>query len=165
MAGQARLTQRQAASPSPRTAGEPHDGQTWGKSYGSASGERLSSTTRTTSGMTSPARRTTTVSPGRRSLALISSSLCSVARETVTPARLTGSRMATGVSTPVRPTWTSMRDSTVSASWAGNLSATAKRGARSVKPKASCKARLSTFTTTPSISKGNSWRCRPMASK
>ena len=40
---------------------------------------RCSATTRTTSGITSPARRTTTVSPTRTSLRRTSSSLCSVA--------------------------------------------------------------------------------------
>ena len=45
-----------------------------------------------------------TVSPMRMSLRLISSSLCSVAREIVEPARKTGSSSATGVRMPVRPT-------------------------------------------------------------
>ena len=38
----------------------------------------------------------------------MSSSLCSVARLIVEPARRTGSSSATGVRTPVRPTWTVM---------------------------------------------------------
>ncbi len=42
-------------------------------------------------GITSPARWTMTVSPSRMSLRLMSSSLCSVARETVTPPTSTGS--------------------------------------------------------------------------
>ena len=58
--------------------------------------------------MTSPARCTMTVSPGRMSLRWMSSSLCSVARSTVTPPTKTGSSTANGVRTPVRPTLTSM---------------------------------------------------------
>ena len=46
-----------------------------------------------------------TVSPTRMSLRAISSSLCSVARDTTTPPTVTGSSSATGVSAPVRPTW------------------------------------------------------------
>ena len=41
----------------------------------------------------------------RISLRAISSSLCSVARDTTTPPTVTGSSTATGVSAPVRPTW------------------------------------------------------------
>ena len=58
----------------------------------------------TTCGITSPARWTITWSPSRISLRLMSSSLCSVARETVTPPTCTGSRIAHGLSAPVRPT-------------------------------------------------------------
>jgi len=60
--------------------------------------------TRTTAGITSPARSTMTVSPLRMSFLCISSQLCSVARETMTPETSTGARCATGVTTPVRPT-------------------------------------------------------------
>ena len=60
-------------------------------------------TAATTSGMTSPARRTITVSPTRTSLRSISSWLCSVALVTVTPPTNTGASRATGVSAPVRP--------------------------------------------------------------
>ena len=59
---------------------------------------------RTTSGMTSPALRSTTWSPMRMSLRRTSSRLWSVARATVEPATLTGVMCATGVSVPVRPT-------------------------------------------------------------
>ena len=51
-----------------------------------------------------PAFSMITVSPIWISLRLISSSLWSVAREIVEPARKTGSSSATGVSVPVRPT-------------------------------------------------------------
>jgi hypothetical protein len=46
----------------------------------------------------------------------------------------TGFSRATGVSAPVRPTWMSMFSSSVVASSAGNLCATAQRGARETKP-------------------------------
>ena len=62
-----------------------------------------------------PALRMITVSPMRMSLRRISSSLCSVARETVEPCTKTGSSSATGVSTPVRPTCTVMSRRRVSA--------------------------------------------------
>ena len=62
------------------------------------------STGPTTWGMTSPARWTMTVSPTRMSLRLMSSSLWSVAFETVTPPTSTGSSCAHGLSAPVRPT-------------------------------------------------------------
>ena len=58
----------------------------------------------TTCGITSPARWTITSSPSRMSLRLMSSSLCSVACETVTPPTSTGSSCAHGLSAPVRPT-------------------------------------------------------------
>jgi hypothetical protein len=84
--------------------------------------------TRATSGITSPARRTTTVSRRQMSLRRISSSLCSVAFTMVVPPTKTGFRRATGVSAPVRPTWMSMFSISVVASSAGNLCATAQRG-------------------------------------
>ena len=77
---------------------------------GTASPRRCASATTgpTTSGMTSPARRTTTVSPISTPLRLTSSSLCSVAVLTVTPPTCTGSSEANGVTRPVRPTLTKM---------------------------------------------------------
>ena len=91
-------------------------------------------------GITSPARRTITVSPMRTSLRAISSSLCSVALETTTPPTVTGSSLAAGVSAPVRPTWISMPFSSVVASSAGNLWAMAQRGERDTKPSRSCQS-------------------------
>src|SRR3569833_1510012 len=70
-----------------------------------------------------------TVSPTRTSLRCTSSSLCSVALETVTPPTNTGCRRAVGVIAPVRPTCTSMAVTAVMASSAGNLCARAQRGA------------------------------------
>ncbi len=75
----------------------------------------------TTFGITSPPRSISTVSPTRTSLRAISSSLWSVARLTVVPARNTGSRCATGVSLPVRPTYTSIACTSVAACSAGYL--------------------------------------------
>ena len=78
--------------------------------------------------------------------------LCSVARAMVEPATVTGSNSATGVSTPVRPTWMRISRSTVVFSSGGNLNAMAQRGARAVKPRSPCWVKLSTLTTTPSMS-------------
>ena len=58
---------------------------------------RASSTGPSTCGMTSPARCTMTVSPTRRSLRWMSSSLCSVASLTITPPTSTGSSSANGL--------------------------------------------------------------------
>ena len=62
----------------------------------------------TTSGITSPALRTMTVSPGRTSFGRTWSSLCSVASPTVEPPTNTGSSIANGVAFPVRPIDTMM---------------------------------------------------------
>ena len=97
--------------------------------------------TETTSGITSPALRTETVSPTRTSLRLTSSSLCKVALVTVTPPTSTGASLATGVIAPVRPTWTSIPKTVVSASCAGYLCAKAKRGALDTKPNFVCSAK------------------------
>jgi hypothetical protein len=77
--------------------------------------------TSTTLGITSPLRSISTVSPMARSSRAISSSLCNVALDTVTPLTTTGRSRATGVSTPVRPTWTEIASSLVSARSAANL--------------------------------------------
>ena len=151
MAGQLLLTQRVAASPSSRTSSEPHSGQVWGSSRRWAPAGRSSGNTRTTSGMISPALRTTTVSPACRSSSASRSALCSVARLTLVPARATASNSATGVTTPVRPTWQVSRSRRLGASSAGYLRAMAQRGAFWVKPAASCRARALSFTTTPSV--------------
>ncbi len=92
--GQRKLTQLVAAAPSSRTSGSPHTGHSPGNVHGVEPFGRSDRTGPTTSGITSPARRTTTVSPGRTSLAATSSSLCRVAVVTVTPPTNTGSRTA-----------------------------------------------------------------------
>lgn len=96
--------QRATASPSTRSTSELQTGQCVGNSTGRVSSGRSESTTFTTCGMTSPARRITTLSPMRNPRRSISSALCSVALLTSTPATCTGSRRATGVIAPVRPT-------------------------------------------------------------
>ena len=77
----------------PRRGGAADGALRWGRRRAAASGGRLPSTTLTISGMTSPARRMKTVSPLRTSLRRSSSSLCSVARDTVTPPTFTGFEM------------------------------------------------------------------------
>ena len=131
-AGQSMEMQRKSTSPSSRITGEPHDGHVRGISHCTASAGRSASTGPSTSGITSPALRTMTVSPTRTSLRCTSSSLCSVARATVEPATTTGSSSATGVSLPVRPTCTVISRNSVVFSSGGNLNATAQRGARAV---------------------------------
>ena len=68
--------------------------------------------------------------------------LCSVALLTVVPPTNTGCSRATGVSSPVRPTWNSMPMHRGVASCAGNLWATAQRGARDTKPSSPGGARV-----------------------
>src|SRR4030095_13701633 len=138
-----------------RTTADPHSGHFFGITKALALDGRFSVTTRTTSGMTSPARRTITVSPICTSLRRTSSSLCSVALVTVTPPTNTGFKRATGVIAPVRPTCTSMPTTSVAISSAGNLCATAQRGSRLTKPSFCCRSRRSTLYTTPAISNGN----------
>src|SRR5437867_7666711 len=128
---------RHAASPSGRTSFVPHDGHFLGKRQGLESFGRFEGTGPTTSGMTSPARRTITVSRGRTSLRLTSSSLCRVAVVTVTPPTNTGSSWAKGVTTPVRPVCTKMFSSRVVRSSGGNLYAMAHLGAFEVAPSSS----------------------------
>ena len=130
--------QRATASSSGRMMGAPQTGQWVGMMNSRASSGRFSKTDETTSGMTSAARRTMTVSPIRMSFRLTSSSLCRVALVTVTPPTKTGFNRATGVMAPVRPTCTSISSTWVSISWAGNLCASAKRGACETKPSFCC---------------------------
>ena len=103
-AGQYGFGQRATTSPSSRTASVPHTGQLVGISQIVSVPSRASTTALTISGMTSPARWRTTVSPTRRSLRRISSMLCSVALRTVVPPTTTGVTCATGVRAPMRPT-------------------------------------------------------------
>ena len=108
--------------------------------------------------MTSPARRTITSSPGRTSLRARSSSLCSVARLTVTPPTCTGSSSANGCRSPNLPTFQRTSLSVVTAVVGGNFQAIAQRGSRPTTPSRRCSSTSSTFTTTPSISKSSAPR-------
>ena len=119
--GQSALVQKVSLSPSSRTRGMPQMGHAVGNSHSGRPGGRLESTGATTSGMTSPALRTTTVSPGRTSLTRTWSWLWRVARRTVDPLTRTGSSWAKGVAFPVRPIDTMMSMSVVVASSGGNL--------------------------------------------
>ncbi len=74
---------------------------------------RSSTTGPSTSGMTSPALRSTTVSPISTPFALTTSWLCRVAWRTTEPATRAGSITANGVARPVRPTSTTMSSSFV----------------------------------------------------
>ena len=84
--------------------------------------------------MTSPALRSTTVSPISTPLRFTSLALCSVAMPTVEPDTSTGSITPYGVTRPVRPTLTRMSSSLVVTSSGGYLNAIAHRGARDVEP-------------------------------
>ena len=88
--------------------------------------------------MTSPALRSTTVSPMSTPLRSTSSALCRVAISTVEPATTTGSMTPNGVTRPVRPTLTRMSRSLVLTSSGGYLKAIAQRGARDVEPSRRC---------------------------
>ena len=101
---------------------------------------RSASTGPTISGITSPALRRTTVSPGRTSLRLTSWALCRVALSTVEPATWVGSITPNGVTRPVRPVLTSIASSLALTSSGGYLNAIAQRGARLVEPSRRCSA-------------------------
>ena len=146
------LVQNVSLSPGSRTRAEPQLGQVVGKCHGRDRLDRAESTGPTTSGITSPALRTMTVSPPRTSFRRTWSSLCSVANPTVDPPTNTGSSTAKGVARPVRPIDTMMRRSLVVRSSGGNLKAMAQRGACDVDPSRRCSSRSSTLTTAPSIS-------------
>ena len=83
------------------------------------------------------------------------SALWSEARLTVVPAMSTGSRLATGVTVPVRPTWYDTDRKMVEALSALNLYAIAQRGDLAVYQSFSCSFSESTFITTPSVATGN----------
>ena len=74
-AGQSMEMQRKSTSPSSRMTGLPQLGHVAGMRHTAASAGRSASTGPSTSGMTSPALRTMTVSPTRTSLRCTSSSL------------------------------------------------------------------------------------------
>ena len=122
-AGQVRaLGQRMSLSPSfSGASGVPHAGHTVGIANSRSLPSRSSTTGPTISGITSPALRSTTVSPMSTPLRRTSSALCSVARSTVEPATTTGVITPNGVTRPVRPTLTWMSRSLVLTSSGGYL--------------------------------------------
>ena len=147
------LGQRRSLSPSFCSASVvPHEGHAVGITHGSRPSGRSGSTGPTISGITSPALRRTTVSPGRTSLRLTSWALWRVAFSTVEPATRVGSMTPKGVTRPVRPTLTSIESSLALTSSGGYLNAIAQRGALLVEPSRRWRETSSTFTTTPSIS-------------
>ena len=91
----------------------PHTGQFVGITNSRSVPSRSSTTGPSTSGITSPALRSTTVSPMSTPLALTTSWLCSVACRTSEPATRTFSITANGVARPVRPIDTTMSSSFV----------------------------------------------------
>ena len=149
--GQARFGQRCITSPSGFTTSTPQSGQRFGMRNRFVPGA-CSPAGPTTWGMTSPARWTITRSPSRMSLRLMSSSLCSVAFETVTPPTCTGSSSAHGFSAPVRPTRMWIFRSVVIAVEGAHLKARAQRGRSCSAPRRRCWSTSSTLITTPSIS-------------
>ena len=114
------------------TVGVSQTGQRAGGRGGSARPSRSAAcgAGETTCGMTSPARRTMTSSPTRRSLRARSSSLWSVASFTVTPPTWTGSSIANGCRSPNLPTFHMMSRSVVTVVVGGNFQAIAQRGSR-----------------------------------
>ncbi len=88
----------------------------------------------------------------RISFLFISSSLWSVARDTVTPPTCTGLRSATGVIAPVLPTWVVISNIIVVTCCAGNLYAMAQRGYFVVEPSSSRCRNEFIFITIPSMS-------------
>ena len=156
------LGQRRSLSPSfCCTSSVPHDGQVVGITHAGVPSGRSGRTGPTISGITSPALRRMTVSPGRTSLRFTSWALCSVARSTVEPATRVGSITPKGVTRPVRPVFTSMASSLALTSSGGYLYAIAQRGARLVEPSRRWRLTSSTLMTTPSISCSTSWRWSP----
>ncbi len=160
-AGQERaFGQRMSTSASfMRRSSVPHSVQWVGMTNSRSLPSRRAATGPTISGITSPALRSTTVSPMSTPLRATSEELCRVARSTVDPATTTGSITPYGVTRPVRPTPTWMSSSLVLTSSGGYLNAMAHRGAREVEPSCRCSSIRSSFTTTPSISYAVSWRC------
>ena len=122
-AGQDRaFGQRMSTSPSLAGASVvPHSGHVVGMTNSRSGPSRRSTTGPSTSGITSPALRITTVSPISTPLRSTSDALCRVAMADGRPGDLTGSMNANGVTRPVRPTLTWMSSSLVVASSGGYL--------------------------------------------
>ncbi len=99
----------------------PQLGQSVGITNSRSLPSRRSATGPRISGITSPALRSTTVSPISTPLRTTSDALCNVAISTVEPATSTGSITPYGVTRPVRPTLTRMSSSFVVTSSGGYL--------------------------------------------
>ena len=100
-AGQATLVQKSSRELPCSVSGCPHEGHSDGGTMSRSSPVRLdASSTPATNGITSPARRTSTVSPILMPRARMTSWLASVARVTVVPPTNTGSSWATGAILP-----------------------------------------------------------------
>src|SRR5688500_18884850 len=128
-AGQATFVQYSSRLLPCSVSGSPQLGHSDGGTISRSAPVRLdSSRTPATNGITSPARRTSTVSPILMPRARITSWLASVARVTVVPPTNTGSSAATGATLPVLPTSHSTSASTVVFSSAAYLNASAPRG-------------------------------------
>ena len=131
---------------------ESHSGQTSGIRKGLVCSGLFSFITVNTSGITSPALCTITVSPTLTSFLSISSRLWRVALSMVTPPTDTGSSMATGVIAPVLPTPTAIAMTLVDSCFGANLYASAHLGLLVMTPSLSWRSRLLTFKTAPSTS-------------
>ena len=152
-AGQATLVQNSSRLLPCSVSGWPHDGHSDGGTISRSSPVRLdASSTPATNGITSPARRTSTVSPILMPRARMTSWLASVARVTVVPPTNTGSSCATGAILPVLPTSHSTSASTVVFSSAANLNASAPRGEFERVPAAANASRSASRSTAPSRS-------------
>ena len=161
-AGQSQPFRQKWFAPESST-GRAQTGHSPGIVQAAPSPSRSGETVRTTCGITSPARCTSTRSPGRAPSACTIASLWRLARRTTTPATSTAARCATGVSLPVRPTWIPISSRVVSAVSGGNLQAAAQRGLRDRTPISSWSSTRSTLTTAPSSSTGSA--SRPASSR
>ena len=112
----------------------------------------------TTSGITSPALWTNTVSPILTSFRSISSWLCNVAFVTTTPPTLTGFNFATGVTAPVLPIDATISRILLVTCSALNLPAIAHLGDLLLRPRISRSSIPFTLKTVPSISYGKECR-------
>ena len=143
--------------------GEPHAGQTVGAITSIES--FVCSAIPVISGITSFERRINTRELILMSFLLISEMLDKVARDTVTPAKSTGSKTAIGFNLPVLDTCHRTSRRVVVTSSAGNLNAIAHFGNFSVKPYMSRKAVSFILITAPSIKKSSDGRTDKISSK
>ena len=151
-AGHCRFWQRVTDSHSGRSTSLLHSGHFLGIVNSFSSPILFSTIALTTWGITSPLLSIKTKAPILRLFLFTSSSLWSVALWIVTPPTSTGSKIATGVRAPVRPTCTLISSNLVVACLALNLYAMAHLGCLVVAPNVLWCSRESTLITAPSIS-------------